>query len=409
MPEPDETTPPSTPDPAEGSRAQTPGPADPGAADMFVRCRADPEIDRHRLGEFRFPLGVYPVEELEPRPGFTLDFESADGEDTAGELEEWPDRYVFDAVLTVERVPNLVRCLLSMMPSKVFPILDILGHDAFREIDPYVAYDRVGLDRVIEALKQVPAFFYEDGLCGFGAMSEEPFFYFFVDEHKIVTIRVEAGLKEQIEKLLGAFGLEQNEDAAGVDAAAHEHRSVLITPPSDPRLLGFDEVVEQLRDDWRLVLNIDPETNVDDEGRGLGRTAWWCRVRVEVPVELDGTEDVEESEEKEGADGTSGESTGSGAMSESRYVEVVLMADCLREAEEEAILAAERHAGLPPSTDEVSSLMDDDEEDEGTPPPFVVFADRMTEEQLKSHKKTAPKRRVSDETSGEIFSVKWAD
>jgi len=85
------------------------------------------------------------------------------------------------------------------------------------------------------------------------------------------------------------------------------------------------------------------------------------------------------------------------------------MADCLREAEEEAILAAERHAGLPPSTEQIASLMDDEDEDEGTPPPFVVFADRMTEEQLKAHKKTAPKRRGSEGSSVEIFSLKWAD
>lgn len=362
---------------------------------MFARCKVDPAIERHKIGDFRFPLGVYPVEELKPNPGYTLDFESADGGDEeAGEWEEWPDRYVFDAVLTVERVPNLVRCLISMMPPKVFPILDVLGHDAYREIDPYVAYETVGLDRVIEALKQVPAFFYEDGLCGFGAMSEEPFFYFFVDEHKIVTIRVEAGLKEQVERLMAAFDLSQN-DAAGVDAAAHEHRSVLVAPEDEPRMLGFDEVVERLRDDWRLVLNIDAETNVDDEGRDLGRTAWWCRVRVETPV-VPGEGDPADAVPAEGE-----------VLAETRYIEVVLEADCLREAEEEAILAAESHAGLPSSALKVDSL--DDDEDDAVSPPFVVFADRMSEDQVEAQRKSAPKRKGAAGGAGSIISVKWAD
>jgi hypothetical protein len=399
MPKRDEPTPPedsTQPGDTPAGEVSERGSFDPGPidqADPFVRCKVDPAIERHRIGGFRFPLGVYPVEELGPKPGYTLDFESADGGDEeAGEWEEWPDRYVFDAVLTIERVPNLVRCLLSMMPPKVFPILDVLGHDAFREIDPYVAYDTVGLDRVIEALKQVPAFFYEDGLCGFGAMSEEPFFYFFVDEHKIVTVRVEAGLKEQVERLMAAFDLEQNEDAAGVDAAAHEHRSVLVAPEDDPRMLGFDEVVERLRDDWRLVLNINPETNVDDEDRDLGPTGWWCRVRVEVPVKAE--QAPEGGVEPE-------------TLAETRYVEVVLVAECLREAEEEAILAAEKHAGLPSSALKVESL-DEDEED-GLVPPFVVFADRMSEDQLETQRKSAPKRKGPATGPGMIISVKWAD
>lgn len=347
----------------------------------LARARIDPAIERKQLGDFKFPLGVYPVEDLAPIPGYTLDFESADGGGEAGDLDEWPDRYVFDAVISAERVPSLVRNLIGMMPAKVFPILDILGHDAFREVDPFVAYDPVGLDRVVEALKQVPAFFYEDGLCGFGAMSEEPFFYFFVDEHKIVTIRVEGELKESVERLLAAFDLTQREDAAGVDAAAHEHRSVLTAPDDEPRLLNFDEVVEQLRDDWRLVLNIDPETNVDDDDQDLGTTGWWCRVRVTMPVQ--------------------GEAPG---IAETRYVEVVLSASCLREAEELSTLAAEQHAGLPAPTADAGETDDEDE----PALPVVIFADRMTSEQLDDYRLKHPKRRPAGLPT-QVHSVRWAD
>lgn len=114
------------------------------------------------------------------------------------------DRYVFDAVLSAERVPNLVRCLMALMPSRVFPILDVLGHDAFREIDPFVAYDQVGLDRVIEAVKQVPAFFFEDGLWALGRCRRSLFLFLSTSTRS--SRSGWNGAQGDDERLLAAFG-----------------------------------------------------------------------------------------------------------------------------------------------------------------------------------------------------------
>lgn len=251
-----------------------------------------------------FPLGVYPVEAMTPAQGYTVLFEPADG-DNEGEWEEWPDRYVFDIVISAERVEPLVRHLLTLLPGRVYPILDILGHDAFREVDPYVSYELVGLDRFTDTLRRFRGFFFEDGLVGFGAMSDEPFIYLFVDEHKIVTLRCVMEQREQVEAVLRAFDLEETEKPAGADAALHEHRSVLVSPADEEDVLGFEEILEELRDQWQLMLNIDPETNVDDDGNDLGVTAWRVLARAEYE-----TEPVV------------------------RYVEVFLRASCLGEAEE---------------------------------------------------------------------------
>lgn len=118
-------------------------------------------------------------------------------------------------------------------------------------------------------------------MCGFGAMTEAPFLYVFIDEHKIVTIRAQTDLKERVERVLKAFDLEPTEEPAGADSAAHEHRSVLVTPEADENALSFDEIVGRLRDEWRLVLNVDPDTNSDDDGNDLGVTAWRCVVRID--------------------------------------------------------------------------------------------------------------------------------
>ena len=270
----------------------------------MVTCRADESLERVRKGGVSFPLGAYPVEEMTPAQGYSVQFEPADG-DNEGEWEEWPDRYVFDIVITAERVEAMVRHLLTLLPGRVYPILDILGHDAFREVDPYVSYELVGLDRFTDTVRRFRAFFFEDGLVGFGAMSDEPFIYLFVDEHKIVTLRCLTEQRERVEAILSAFDLEETDSPAGADSALHEHRSVLVSPAEDEDVLGFEEIVEELRDQWQLMLNVDPEGNVDDEGNELGITDWRLLARAEYE-----TEPVV------------------------RYLEVFLRASCLAEAEE---------------------------------------------------------------------------
>jgi len=301
-------------------------------------CKSDPSIERHEVGGFKFPLGVYPIEPMTPKAGYLMHFEPADGDDSDGEWEEWPDRYLFDAVLPSARVESFVTHLLAMLPARIYPILDVLGRDAHREIDPYISYELIGLDRVMDAVRNYRDFFFEDGLVGFGVMSEEPFFYMFVDEHKIVTIRAEPALKERIERLLHAFDLESCEDAAGADAAAHEHRSVLLTVEEQPDLLSGDEIVEELKDDWKLLLNIDPDTNVDSDGADLGVTPWRCLVRCEWPDKPP------------------------------KYAETLLHSSSLRETEELAFDAAET------LRDAKSEHWED---------AVIVAADRLTEEELK--------------------------
>jgi len=312
-------------------------------APTLARCKADDSIERVVVGDFRFPLGVYPVETMEPKAGYAMFFEPADGSDEErpegeGEWEEWPDRYVFDAVVPADRVEPLCRALFSLFKGRVYPILDVLGHDAFREIDPYISYELLGLDRFLDAARRFRDFFFEDGLCGFGAMTEEPFFYVFVDEHKIVTIRADPAMKERIEKVLHAFDLEQVEEPAGADSAAHEHRGVLVTPDKRSDLLSFEEIVERLRDEWRLALNVNPRTNVDDEGNDLGETHWRCEVRCWV-----------------------------GGDQPQRYAEVFMVAPNIEEAEEAAGEAVEAmDSGREDPWDEI----------------VVIVSDRLRPEQL---------------------------
>lgn len=372
----------------------------------MARCRIDKKLERVEIEGFAFPLGVYPIEPMKPRPGYTVTFEPADGESPggtggfggigggsagstrggadddspddeggladaadggdggdgeAGDWEEWPDRYVFDVLVPAPRVEALCRTLFAMLPGRVFPIVDMLGQDEYREVDPYVAYDLVGLEQFLDGVRRFNGFFYEDGLVGFGVMCEEPFIYIFVDEHKIVTIRVETALREKVESVLAAFDLQEIDEIAGADAATHEHRGVLDAPDDRPDLLNAEEIVEYLRDKWRLVLNIDPETNVNEEGEPVGITGWRCLVRHDWEIPLNEAEAA-----KAAAQAKRRPEIG-------RYAEVFLTAGCHREAEDLAL--AEFKSLLSPS---LRKIWEQDEESPDVP--VLVAADRLRPE-----------------------------
>lgn len=306
------------------------------------RIVVDSSLQRVVQDGFSFPIGVFPVEPMKPRQGYVVEFEPADGgggADAEGEdeqtldapdeeaeggvvepgpargpgstgspgddWEEWPDRFMYDVLISAERLPALCRILFSILPSRVYPILDVMGHDDYREIDPYIAYDLVGMEKFYDALRSFGDWLYDDGMVGFGAMSVEPFFYVFVDEHKAVTIRAQLDLKEKVERILGAFGLEPVPDILGADSAAHEHRTILVSPEVEPDALSPDDILDRLREIWLLQLNIDAQANLDEEGKPLGITGWRCLLRC--------TSEKEEDSEA--------------------YAEVLLTADCLETAE----------------------------------------------------------------------------
>lgn len=355
----------------------------------MARCRIDSSIQRVEMEGFAFPLGVYPIEAIQPKAGYTITFEPADGVsgesrediddddsefgglaeggpersegDAPGELEEWPDRYVFDILVPSTRLEALCRSLFALLPGRVYPILDVLGQDEFREVDPYVSYDLIGIERFLDALRRFGGFFYEDGLVGFGAMSDEPFIYVLVDEHKIVTVRAETALREKVEAVLSAFDLEEVSELLGPDSATHEHRGVLDAPDDRRDLLNAEEIVEELRDEWRLVLNIDPESNVDEQGQALGTTGWRCLVRHDweiPPKEVEKAKAATAAAERPKA---------------GRYAEIYLTADCLRQAEE---MALEHFRSMLPA--ELREEWSRDEE--GPDTPLLVAADRLNRE-----------------------------
>ena len=248
----------------------------------MTHAEAHGDVNRIEEGGFQYPLGVRPLDLLQPKQGFAITFETADGGDEPGGWEEWPDRYVFEVFVSADRLASLTRALFALLPGRVYPILDMLGEDAHREIDPYIAYELVGLDHFLAEFERRRDWLLEDGLVGFGAMSAEPFLYIYMDEHKIVTVRAAVELKPAIEQTLRAFDLDELDEIAAIDSVAHEHLSVLPDPAdaTEPVLSAYEAQLEELLDAWRLVLNVDDLSNVDEDGTPLGVTPWRLTLRL---------------------------------------------------------------------------------------------------------------------------------
>lgn len=325
----------------------------------------DDKLSRVEMRGFAFPLGVYPIEPADPRAGYVLEFEPADGAtsfpDATGtpgaeeEWEEWPDRFMFDVLVPAGRLRSLCLMLFSLLPRRVYPILDVLGRDAYREIDPYIAYDQVGIDRLFEGLGMFGQWLLEDGMVGFGAMSLEPFLYIFIDEHKIVTVRAELSMKERVERVLGAFDLGEVPALSGADSVEHEHRTVLADPSRHSEAVRAEEIIDYLRESWRLQLNIDPTSNVDDEGKPLGLTWWDCLARCMTDGEPRHAEVLLAASNLEEAERMVTDTLFSEASGEDGWADIILLRSDRVTDETMRELSGGRAGGAPPDAARIVS------------------------------------------------------
>ena len=117
----------------------------------------------------------------------------------------------------------------------------------------------------------------EDGSIAAGANSESPFVEIFVDQWKGVSIIVPLDMHDDVERLLASAGLNEVQETWALGKENPALDKVQIRPvlaDLDGVAADIDDVLMELRHDWRMELNIDPDTNVDEAGRRLGLTLW---------------------------------------------------------------------------------------------------------------------------------------
>ncbi len=227
------------------------------------------------MGSFAFAMGLVPRNLPRPVEGYTLDYVTAEDEE--------PDTYHFHVTASHERVPPLVRELFGLLGGEVYPILEIGSRDAYRAVDVWMSQEPVTRRGFLRAWDEYAAFLLEDGAVSAGANSEEPPVEVFLDHWKGVSVHVPLLFRDAVERILDRHGLRELPEPwleeSGEFDEAMQTRPILDL--SEPDLPDVEDLLLELRDHWRLELNIDPEGNVDDAGRELGCTLWYAMVLVE--------------------------------------------------------------------------------------------------------------------------------
>lgn len=246
------------------------------------RLRTD--LKRVVIDGFALPLGFVPVPgNLKPPiQGYTVAYNQ-------GQDDE-PDTYCFYIVVSHERIAPLLHRAFELLPDQVCAIVEIGSRDAYRTTDVYMSAegDSVSKADFLRVWNRYEPFFLEDGSIAAGANSEEPFVEVFLDQRKAISLHVPTSMREEAEALLSSFGLEEVPQTWPVSDDGGDEGDLLDTAEvrpildlSDEDAFDIDELLFDLRHEWHLELNIDPETNIDDGGRELGSTLWHAVVIVE--------------------------------------------------------------------------------------------------------------------------------
>lgn len=239
--------------------------------------RLRPDLTRAVIDGFALPLGIEPDGLHAPNQGYTVTY-------TPGEEDE-PDTYAFHVVVSHEKLSRLLDLAFGFLPDEVYAIVEIGSRDAYRQIDVFLGSDPIGIEDFLASWRHYEPILLEDASIAAGANSEEPFVEVFVDQWKGVAIHVPLSMRDDVEDMLRSLDLDEvaqtwaPETEEQRDYAASRVRPVLDS--SDEYLPDIDELLLNLRHEWKLELNIDPETNVDDSGRPLGLTLWHAMVIVE--------------------------------------------------------------------------------------------------------------------------------
>ncbi len=228
------------------------------------------DLPRVAVNGFAFPLGVAAAGSGTPAPGYTLSY-------TASE-DEQPDIYTFHIVVSHERLAGLCRDAFDLLADEVYAILELGSRDAYRTIDVFMGDEPVARETFLATWREYEHVFLEDCSIAVGANCEEPFIEVFLDHLKGLVIHAPLMMRDEIEDLLERHGVEEVERTWVGGPADNEDDDTafrdVLAPLDDGHPPEMDELLMVLRQHWRLELNIDPATNVDEAGRELGMTLW---------------------------------------------------------------------------------------------------------------------------------------
>ncbi len=236
------------------------------------RLRSD--LRRERAGQFGYPLGVVPPDAEEPHQGWTKTLD--DGPDAGGTTAS------YHVLVSSDRLKPLIDAAFGLLPTRVAAIVELGSCDAYRRVDVFMSAEPISLEAFRDIWEHYEPFLLEDATMAIGANAESPVIEVFLEQDKVLHLHVPDGMTSEVERMFKRFDL--NEVECHWDRQLPEN-DVLEIRPVLASGEGFTESIDDLLLDlklaWDLVLNIDPDRNVDDGGRELGLTLWHALVVIE--------------------------------------------------------------------------------------------------------------------------------
>lgn len=234
------------------------------------------ELERQVSGGYAMPLGIDLGDLSTPEQGYTLTY-------TAGEDDE-PDSYSFHVVVSHERIRPILHRAFELLPENVIGIVEAGSRDAYRSMDVFLGTSEITREHFLDTWRWYESFLLEDCYIAAGMNSDEPHIEVFLDQWKGISLHVPLDMRDEVEGFLNGFGLEEvietwpsTED----DLMFSSARVIPVLDLVNDYSPDIDEMILELRHEWGLELNVDPETNSDDSGRELGLTLWHALVIVE--------------------------------------------------------------------------------------------------------------------------------
>ena len=228
-----------------------------------------PDIERTVIDGFALALGITPGDVTPPTVGYTIAYASGHDDE--------PDTYSFYVAVSHEQVAPILQKAFALLPEEVCAIVEISSRDAYRQTDVFLSQEEISKRDFLRTWEQWEPILLEDGSIAAGANSESPFVEIFVDQWKGVSIIVPLDMHDDVERLLASAGLNEVQEtwALGDENPALDNAQIRpVLADLDGIAADIDDVLMELRHDWGMELNIDPDTNVDEGGRSLGLTLW---------------------------------------------------------------------------------------------------------------------------------------
>lgn len=226
---------------------------------------------RKKVGDFLFPYGSFPDEDIAQIEGYQTEFFTPPTEDRMG------DRYRTVAMASAEKIGPLFLDLCALLPARLHVVVERASEDVYTDRDVFISDIEVDADDFIEVFKAYEFTFCEDGQIGVGAFGPDQPFELFLSDHKEIVIFSDD--VEPVHEVLRRHGLQSVTLEYYYDRP-HQHLSLVEYRGLRSSQFDYLHVVEAMRQVFHMSQRLEEEPTVDEDGLPVGLVPWRAFVVV---------------------------------------------------------------------------------------------------------------------------------